>query len=96
MTNVPFDLPTIAQAVQWFFNLAIAAVVWARKPGEDASRELREVLTEMGRVQIDMARVQERLAQHESRILSGMELQERRIGRLEDFFMEHFRDRGGK
>jgi hypothetical protein len=79
--------------VQWVFMGGLAVLMWARKPGEDANRELREVLTEMGRVQIEMARVQERLAQHESRILNGMELQERRIGRLEDFFMDHFKDR---
>jgi hypothetical protein len=63
---------------------ALAAVMWARKPGEDATHRIQAVL-------VEMARVQERLAQHESRILNSLETQERRLERMETFFMETFK-----
>jgi hypothetical protein len=80
--------------VQWVFMGGLAVLMWARKPGEQATERMQNLLQQMGTVQIEMARVQERLAQHEARILNGLDVQERRITRMEDFFMEHFKDGG--
>lgn len=70
--------------VQWVFMGGLAVIMWARKPGEDATRSMQNVL-------VEMARVQERLSQHESRILNSLETQERRLERMETFFMETFK-----
>lgn len=75
--------------LQWIFMGALAALTWARKPGEDATQQIQTVL-------VEMARIQERLAQHESRILNSLETQERRLERMETFFMEYFKDRSEK
>lgn len=73
--------------VQWVFMGGLAVIMWARKPGEDATRSMQNVL-------VDMARVQERLSQHESRSLNSLETQERRLERMETFFMETFKGDG--
>jgi hypothetical protein len=73
--------------VQWVFMGGLAVIMWARKPGEDATRSMQNVL-------VEMARVQERLSQHESRILNSLETQERRLERMETFFMETFKGDG--
>jgi hypothetical protein len=73
--------------VQWVFMGILAVLMWARKPGEDATQKISHAL-------VELARVQERLAQHESSILRVMETQERRVERMETFFMETFRGDG--
>lgn len=81
---VELDLKFWLGLVQWVFMGGLAVIMWARKPGEDATRSMQNVL-------VEMARVQERLSQHESRILNSLETQERRLERMETFFMETFK-----
>jgi len=84
---VELDFKFWLYLVQWVFMGGLAIIMWARKPGEDATLSMQNVL-------VEMARVQERLSQHESRILHSLETQERRLERMETFFMETFKGDG--
>ena len=70
--------------VQWVFMGGLAVIMWARKPGEAAGTDVAEM-------RIELARVQERLALQEGSVLQSLKVQERRLERLEDFFMTNFR-----
>ena len=78
--------------VQWVVMGGLAVLMWARKPGEDASADLKQLRTEMADMRVDYARIHERLSLQESSVLQALKVQERRLERLEDFFMNHFGD----
>jgi hypothetical protein len=82
--TMDFDPKFLLDLVQWVFMGGLAVLMWARKPGEDAG----SVVAEM---RIELARVQERLALQEGSVLQTLKVQERRLERLEDFFMSNFR-----
>lgn len=79
-----FDPKFWLDLVQWVFMGGLAVLMWARKPGEDAGNVVAEM-------RIELARVQERLALQEGSVLQTLKVQERRLERLEDFFMSNFR-----
>lgn len=80
-----FDSKFWLDLVQWVFMGGLATLMWARKPGEDATRQLQQVL-------VEQARMQERLFIQEGGVLQALKVQERRLERLEDFFMKKFGD----
>ncbi|WP_310609220.1 hypothetical protein [Limnohabitans sp.] len=69
--------------LQWVLMGCLAALMWARKPGESADKAVAEM-------RIDMTRLLERQAAQESVIVKMQMQQDKRIERLEDFFMAHF------
>ena len=77
------DLRFWLDLVQWVVMGGLAVLMWARKPGEAAGADVTLLRT--------AARVQERLTLQEGSVLQALKVQERRLERLEDFFMTNFR-----
>lgn len=69
--------------LQWAFMGGLAVLMWARKPGESAGNAVNEM-------RIEMTKLLERQAAQESVIVKMQMQQDKRIERLEDFFMAHF------
>ena len=86
-----FDAKFFLDAAQWLLTGGLAVLMWARKPGEDASADVSQLRAEIAEMRVEYARIHERLALQESSVLQSLKVQERRLERLEDFFMTHFR-----
>lgn len=86
-----FDPKFWLDLVQWVFMGGLAILMWARKPGEAAGADVTLLRSELAELRIEAARVQERLALQEGSVLQALKVQERRLERLEDFFMTNFR-----
>lgn len=69
--------------VQWVVMGALGVIMWVRKPGESAGAAV-------GEMRIELARLHERIASQESVIVKLQQQQDKRLDRLEDFFMSHF------
>lgn len=82
---------SLAQAV---ITAGVGLLLWARRPGERASEDLseqrRQTQNELATLKVLVTQLQERQAAQESVIVKMQAQQERRIERVEDFFMMHF------
>lgn len=81
------DAKFLLDLFQWLFMGALAVLMWARKPGEAAGKDVANIL-------VEMARMQARLDMQEGSVLQALKVQERRLERLEDFFMANFKGDG--
>lgn len=70
-------------ALQWLVMGVLAMLMWARKPGESAGADVAAL-------RIELTKLMERQAAQESVIVKMQMQQDKRIERLEDFFMAHF------